>query len=299
MRNITTTRNILGECPVWSPEERKLYWMDLLEPALYAYEPATGRTGSWAMPKYLGGLAVRRKGGLVIGMQHRIVGFQPENGAMEDIAVFGEIGEAMRFNDGKCDRRGRFFIGNMKDPATIPDGSRITEEDRAGAGSIYVLETDGTIRVAEMGYTIPNGIAWNSDDSLLYIADSHHNSIYVYDYDLASGRFANKRVFASTRGEPGVPDGACLDAEGFLWSARNGGGRIVRYAPDGSVDRTVTLPVEFPTSVAFGGAGLDTLYVTTATQGMTADDLRKQPLAGTVLAVDVGVRGISEPAYGG
>ncbi len=295
---ITTVRNILGECPVWSAREKRLYWMDLIEPALYACSLDSREVRRWPMPEYLGGLALRGTGGLVIGMQHGIVAFDPETGRSEDLAVFGEVGEAVRFNDGKCDSRGRFFVGNMKDPSIL-DGRLMEDEEKEGAGSIFVLETDRSFHIRETGFTIPNGFTWNRDETILYLADSHENAIYAYDYDAASGTFSNRRLFASTRDEPGVPDGACLDVEGCLWSARNGGSSVVRYRQDGTVASVIPLPVSLPTSVAFGGKNLETLFVTTATQGLSEAKLQSQPLAGTVLALDAGVRGMPVHHFAG
>ncbi|MCC8194095.1 MAG: SMP-30/gluconolactonase/LRE family protein [Deltaproteobacteria bacterium] len=297
VRTVTAIRNRLGECPVWSPEAQKLYWMDLLEPALYACEPG-GRFARWPMPEYLGGLALRRKGGLVLGMQSRIAAFTPETGALEDLFVFRETGEAVRFNDGKCDCRGRFLIGNMKDPDIAADGELVANR-KVGAGSVFVLEPDLTFRLLEDGYTIPNGFAWDADYSTLYLADSHENAVYAYDYDREAGTIARKRTFASAGQMPGVPDGACMDEEGCLWSARNGGGCLVRYRPDGTVDRTLTLPVSLPTSVAFGGRSMDTLFVTTASQGLSREAIAEQPLAGALLAVDAGVKGAAVAMFAG
>lgn len=298
IKTVTSTRNRLGECPVWSAREGKLYWMDLLEPAVFSYRPDTGDVERWPMPEYLGGLALRKAGGLVLGMQRRVACFIPERGALEDLVPLGEMGDAVRFNDGKCDCRGRFFIGNMMDP-DIADNEEQAEDEKEGAGSIFVLDTDLTFRVRETAYTIPNGFTWNLDYTLLYVADSHENAIFVYDYDSVSGTFSNKRLFASTKNEPGVPDGACLDAEGCLWSARNNGGCIVRYRPDGSMDRKIPLPVRLPTSLAFGGPDLETLFVTSASQGLTPERKKEHPLSGAVLALDAGVKGAPVPMFAG
>lgn len=299
IKSVSKQRNRLGECPVWSAQERRLYWMDLLEPALYAYEYGSGAISGWPMPEYLGGLALRQGGGLVLGLQTRVAAFNPASGRLETLFQFADIDGAMRFNDGKADARGRFWIGNMKDPGLAPAGEEISDADKEGAGALWVLDADGSFQARESGFTTPNGFAWSLDDSLLYLADSHREAIYVHDYDLESGTFANRRLFASSRGEAGVPDGACLDAEGCLWSARHGGGCIVRYQPDGVVAARIDLPVTLPTSLAFGGPELDTLYVTTSSDGLDDAELAEQPMAGLLLALDAGVKGAPVYAYRG
>ena len=295
LKQVTTIRNILGECPVWSANNSTLYWMDLIKPALHAWSATTRAVRTWKMPEYLGGLALRRKGGLVMGLQRGIVCFDPDTGKHEDLATFPHTtGRAIRFNDGKCDSRGRFFIGDMMDPSIAEDKEKASAE-KQGAGSIYVLDPDLTLHTRETGFTIPNGFAWNRDESILYLADSHENAIYSYDYEPDSGLFSNPEVFASTKDEPGVPDGACMDEQGRPWSARNGGRGVVRHRHDGKGQNGIHPPVRHPTRMTCGGKNLETLFITTATQGLSEQALQRQPLAGTVLAVEAGVRGI--PAH--
>ena len=297
IRSITTTHDLLGECPVWSPSDRKLYWIDIRKPALYALDTESGAMESWDMPENLGGLTLRQKGGLVVGMQRRIAAFDPQSGTLEDLVVFDDVAPGMRFNDAKCDLKGRFWACTMLDPADVIGGRVVDVRERMPVGEIYALEQNLACRQLADGFVVPNGFAWSPDSRIMYLAETFTNHIFAYDYDVDSGTFSNRRVFAQA--PAGKPDGAAIDAEGFLWSACAGGWCLARYRPDGKLDRQVELPVQQPTSVAFGGRNLETLYITTATQRLTPEQLTEQPLAGTVLAMEVGVRGLPEPAFAG
>ena len=192
----------------------------------------------------------------------------------------------MRCNDGKCDRQGRFWVGTMGDMRRTP------------RGHLYRLDPQAGLRRVLDGLTIPNGLCWSPDGRTMYFTDSPTRLIWAFPYDPATGTPGERRVFAQVDGS-GVADGATVDAEGCLWSARHGGGRVTRYTPDGRIDREIALPVSQPSCCAFGGPDLGTLFVTTARNGLSADDLAKQPLAGAVLALEPGVRGLAEPRYAG
>jgi len=166
-------------------------------------------------------------------------------------------------------------------------------------GALYRLSPDGTCDKIEDGIQIPNALCWSPDSKVMYFADSYRKCIWAHDYDIDSGTMSNRRVFAEIPGDGGSPDGATVDAEGFLWNAQMFGGRVTRYAPDGSVDRVVELPVPQVTCCAFGGADMETLFVTTASVQMTLEEVADQPLSGALFAVDVGVRGLPEPEFGG
>jgi sugar lactone lactonase YvrE len=163
---------------------------------------------------------------------------------------------------------------------------------------LYKLQGPEGLVAVDSGICIPNSLAWSPDGRTMYFADSLRYTIFAYDFDPARGTMSHKRIFATTTA-PAFPDGSTVDAEGYLWNAEFNGWRVVRYAPDGSVDRAIDVPTHRPTCCGFGGPNLDTLYITTASQQMTDDDLRKQPLAGALLAVDVGVRGLVEPRFVG
>ena len=149
------------------------------------------------------------------------------------------------------------------------------------------------------GISVPNSTAFSPDDRTLYFADTPRHAIWAFDFDIAAGAIANRRVFADLTARKGLPDGSCVDAQGFLWNAEFAGTRLTRYAPDGRVDRTVELPVTSPTCCCFGGATLDTLYVVSSTHRHTAEQRAAEPCSGGLLALDVGVRGLPEATFGG
>jgi len=186
----------------------------------------------------------------------------------------------------------------MLDPDILSPEHSGVGADTKGQGRIVVLHPDLAVEIRETGVTVPNGLCWGPDERVLYIADSRERTILACDYDIESGRVSGERVFARAD-DGGMPDGMCMDAEGCLWNARHGSGRLVRYRPDGAVARIVPLPVFRPASLAFGGDRLETLYVATASQGLSARELEREPLAGMVLAVDVGVRGLPPAMFSG
>jgi L-arabinonolactonase len=287
IRLVVDARNRLGEVPVWDVAEQALYWVDIEGRRLQRLDPGSGAVRDWSFPERIASFALREQGGLVCAFESGFAFFEPESGAIEWIAKPEAMIARNRFNDGKCDRAGRFWAGSMDD--------RMKEH----TGSLYRLDPDRGVHRMDGAIGISNSLAWSPDDRVFYFADSLDGIIYAYDYDHATGAIGGKRVFAPAKVEPGTPDGSTIDAEGYLWNARWDGWRLVRHAPDGRVDRVVELPVQKPTSCAFGGPDLATLYVTSAIWDLTADALARQPWAGGVLAVDVGVRGLPEPRFAG
>lgn len=280
-------KNKLGEVPVWDVQEQALYWVDIEGRKLFRLEPATGAVRDWSFAERIGSFALRRAGGFVCAFELGFAFFAPESGAVEWIARPERMIRRNRFNDGKCDRAGRFWAGTMDD--------RLAEH----TGSLFRLDPDRSVHRMDGAIGISNSLAWSPDNRTFYFADTLDGAIYAYDFDVSSGGLANKRLFASTADQPGSPDGSTIDAEGFLWNAQWDGWRLVRYAPDGRVDRIVPLPVQKPTSCMFGGPDLRTLFVTSAVWDLTGPALAEQPWAGGVLALDVGVAGLPEPRFAG
>src|ERR1051326_2453836 len=240
----------LGGGPRWHPVERALYWIDAFKPAVHRLDPHSGKLDSWTPPEKLGSFAPRIDGGLLIAGRNGLARYDPASGRLERI-VDPEAGGAVNIlNDGRCDARGRFWVGSM------------SKTMARASGQLYRLER-GRLDAADDDIWVSNGVCFAPDDTKMYFADSHVRTIFVYDFDLAAGTLGARRVFATMEG-PGVPDGSSVDADGFIWYAVFDAGCLIRYAPDGRVDRTVALPVSRPTACAFGGPDPATLYVTTA-----------------------------------
>lgn len=280
-------KQLLGESPIWSVRDDALYWVDIQAPAIHRLYPASGEARTWTLPEPVGSIALRTQGGLLAAMKSGFHFFDPATGGLRPISDPERHLPENRFNDGRCDRAGRFWAGTM------------SETSRDPVGSLYCLEPNLTVRLVKSGISVPNSLAWSPDDRVMYFADSSRRAIWAYDFDIAAGEIANQRVFVDGRNHPGVPDGSTVDADGCLWNAEHGGGRVCRYTPAGRLDRTIELPVTQPTCCMFGGPRLETLFITTARESLSAEELSAQPLAGAVFAIDVGVSGLPEPAFTG
>jgi sugar lactone lactonase YvrE len=270
----------LGEGPRWNADEGALYFVDIIGARFHRYAPDTTLLETFEVGAMLGALAFRANGGLMLATSRGIATWTREAGV--NFMVNPEADKPdNRFNDGEVDPAGRFWAGTMaKNPGAFAEPQ----------GSLYRLDSDGTLTKQETGLWVSNGIGWSPDRRTMYLADSDPRKIYAYDYELASGSISNRRVFVDAEGA-GVPDGLAVDSEGFIWSARWDGWRICRYAPDGKLDLELNLPVARVTACAFGGANLDELYITTAREGLSAEQLAAQPLAGGLFRAKVGVKG--------
>jgi len=284
----------LGEGPTWHAEEGALYWTDVPAKRVHRWRPATGETESWSMPEMVTTLAVRARGGLIVASASGIDFFDPPSGRLERFVAPEADRPGNRSNDGKCDRQGRFWYGTMMNNFAA-DGSEVPIT--ANTGALYRIDPGGAVHRMDGGLGIANTFAWSPDDRTMYFGDTF-DAIYAYDFDSRTGAIANRRTFAKTA-DYGVPDGSTIDAEGFLWNARWDGGCLIRWAPDGSIDRVVELPCRRVTSAIFGGPDLDVLYVTTVRYGLDAAELAAQPLAGGIFAVDAGVRGLPDGRFAG
>jgi sugar lactone lactonase YvrE len=281
---VAHTRDVLGEVPRWHPLERMLYWIDAFKPAVHRLDQMSGKLESFTPPEKLGSFAPCAGGGLLIAGRGGLARYDPASGRLDRIVDPENGGAVNILNDGRCDRNGRFWVGSM---------SKTMEH---ASGRLYRLQ-QGRIETIDDGIWVANGLCWSPDDRRMYFADSHVRTLFVYDFNLAVGKIGPRRIFATMDDRPGVPDGSSVDAEGFVWNAVFDGGCVVRYAPDGRIDRTVALPVSRPTACAFGGANLATLYVTTARFRLAPEKLAAEMHAGGLLALDVGVKGLPEPLY--
>jgi len=276
--------DILGECPLWDEVAQALWWVDIRRPALRRLDYRSGRVETWPMPDLVGAIAFCDDGRLLVALPDRIAAFDSTTEGFVTVAAPPTVNPGHRFNDGRCDRQGRFWVGTMHNVTRAPEGV------------LYRLDASGRVTAKHSGICIPNSLAWSPDGRTMYFADSLRYTIFAYDYDPDTGEMSAERVFA-TSAKPAFADGSTVDAEGFLWNAEFNGWRVVRYAPDGRIDRVIKVPTQRPTCCAFGGPDLDILYITTASQQMSADELARQPLAGSLLAMDAGVRGLREPRF--
>lgn len=278
--------NRLGEGPHWLTAQRRLLWVDIQGPAIWTGDPETGET--WHLPvEELIGVAVPCPDGpWIAALQSGFASVDPVTGRATPIAAPASEPPGNRFNDGKCDTRGRFWAGTL------------AIDDTPGRAALYRLDPDGGLHVMEPDVDLCNGLGWSPDDRRFYFTDSLRRTIYVYDFDAPSGTIENRRVFARLGDGDGLPDGLAVDAEGFVWSAHWDGWRITRYDPEGAIERVVEMPVPRPTSCAFGGADLDQLFVTSARVGLSAETLARAPLSGGVFRLEAGVRGLPEACYG-
>jgi sugar lactone lactonase YvrE len=278
-------RDLLGECPLWDEREGVLWWVDILAPALKRLDTSVK---AYPLPEPMGSFAFREKGGLLAAMKSGIYLYDRGANERERIASPEADMPENRFNDGRCDRAGRFWAGTMVD-----------EPPRGPKGSLYRISPDHSCTRMRTGIVIPNSLAWSPDGRTMYFADSVREVIWAFDYDLAAGALSNERLFFDCKNNPGSPDGSCVDADGCLWNAEYGGWRLVRYTPSGKIDRSIAMPVANPTCCCFGGRDFDTLYITSASQNLSVSSLEKQPLAGSVFAVRPGVKGLPESRFAG
>lgn len=278
----------LGEGPLWDERTRLLYWVDIKAPAIWRLDPATGKTQSWPMPHRVGAIAVREKGGLIAAMKPGFATVDLDRNKVDIVASPEKDIPSNRFNDGACDARGRFWAGTMDD------------EEKAPTGHLYRLDPDSNVTRFEAGFVITNAVRWSVDARRLYFVDSAARTIWAYDFDLANGTLGERRIFAKLTEADGWPDGLCVDAEDHVWGAHWGAGRITRYRPDGSKERTIAIPSPNVTSCCFGGERFDTLYVTTARIGLSDAELQQYPLAGGTFAVTgTGVKGVPTHRFAG
>ena len=281
-------RNVLGETPLWCGATQTIWWLDIDGCKLHGLQPDSGTHVEHSFDcRFAGSLALRAQGGLLIALDGNLFTFDPERGALQPFVQVEPEHLDTRLNDGRCDARGRLWVGSMDNQLTRPNGA------------FYRIDPDGTV-VRQFGDVIvSNTIAIAPDQKTLYFSDTRRFITWAFDLDVEEGRLANRRIFADYTSTNERPDGACVDAEGFLWNAMFASGRIVRHAPDGRLDRVIELPVTNPTCVCFGGPELRTLYVTTARKFLSEAQLHNEPLAGSLLAIEVDVQGFPEATFGG
>lgn len=289
--SILAAGNVLGEGIQWCPRAQALYWTDIQAATLWRHRPADGATDTWPMPERLASFALcEREDWLLLGLASRLALLHLPSGTLEPVCEV-EADLPTRLNDGTCDREGRFVFGTLHEPA---DGG-----PKRAIGSFYRLDTDLSLHRLELDrVAIPNSLAFSPDGRTLYFCDSPQRVIRRCAYGV-DGVPGNAEDWVDLRDIAGEPDGSTVDAEGGVWNAQWGMGRVVRYAPDGRADTVVNVPASQPTRPALGGDALDWLYVTSARDGLSAQALQDDPQAGNLFAVRVSRRGLPEARFAG
>lgn len=277
----------LGECPVWSAIEGRLYRIDIAAQLFLAYDPDSGSEQIWPLPARPGSFALRRGGGAVFALQTGFAYLDFESGALASGHDPEPDLPENRFNDGACDRAGRFFAGTMDDAEV------------ATTGSLYRLDVDRRSTRVLSGIAISNGIGWSPDDTVMYHVDSARRTVTSYRYDVGTGEIIARRGVVTVPLGSGVPDSLTVDADAGVWVAIWDGFRIVRYLPDGTIDRIIELPIPRPTSCKFGGPDLRTVYVTSAREHLDDDPIARYPLSGSLLAIHVDKPGLKSSRFAG
>lgn len=280
-------RASLGEGPLWDAMSRTLLWVDINGKRVHRYDPGTGRDSSFGVGQPVGAVALRSAGGLVLALRDGFATLDRDGGDLTWVARTEEADSSTRMNDGACDGMGRFWAGTM------------AFDSAPGRGSLYRLDADHSVQKVLEGVTISNGIVWSLDDTKMYYIDTPTQGVDVLDYDAASGAIGDRRRVIDIEPEAGRPDGMTMDSEGCLWVALYGGAAVRRYSVTGELLEVVELPATQVTSCAFGGSGLGDLYITSAAQELSADELGKQPHAGALFRCRPGVAGLPSPAYAG
>ena len=272
---------IVGEGPIWDGQNQVLYWVDIMGNTLHVYDPASDSDVEHDVGQPVGTVVQRASGGLMLAMHHGFAAYDLESRKLEMIADPEADLPENRFNEGKCDPAGRFWAGTMALDAV------------ADAGGLYCLDTDLSVRRVFGEVTVSNGICWSLDHRTMFYIDSPRCDVRAYDFDMDTGTIGNERVLFEVPKGTGVPDGMVIDAEGMLWIAQFGGSRVGRWDPGtGTILQQIDLPVSNVTAVAFAGEDLDTLYITSASLGMTDDQLKREPHAGGLFVAEPGIQGV-------
>ncbi len=276
----------LGEGPVWDEREGRLYWVDILSGTLFVYDPVTNRNKAHDLGEHLGAVGLRREGGLVVALQSGFAFYDPAERKITPIADPEADRPGNRFNDGKCDPSGRFWAGTM------------SYELEEGAGSLYCLNRGLEVAVRLRGVTISNGMAW--DEDRFFFIDTPTRQVMAFAYDQESGTVASPEILRTVDEGEGYPDGMTIDREGALWIALYDGYKVIRIDPvSGETLFEVHLPVPQVTSCTFGGASFRELYITTAREHMSEEEIQRWPLSGSLFKASVPFGGSPAARFGG
>lgn len=280
--------DLLGETPLWCERTQSLLWLDIDGGRLQRFHPVSGRHDVFAFEqRHVGSLALTQDAAIVLlGIDLGLHLFDLGSGDLRLLCQVEDPATDNRLNDGRCDAAGRFWVGTMDNQLHRPNGG------------FYRVDPDGRAARQFGDVIVSNTVALSPRQDRLYFSDTRRYTTWQFDLDVDAGALSNRRIFVDHTAARDRPDGACIDAEGYLWTAIFAAGRVVRYSPDGHVDTVIALPVTNPTCVCLGDPDLRTLYITTARKFLDRSQLRCEPLAGSMLAVRVDVPGLAERRFG-
>lgn len=271
---------VLGEGPVWDAVNNTIIWLDIINGEIYRHNINTKENSVFKVGEMIGCIAPKADGGFIAGLENGIAFIEIAANTIQHIAN-PEAGMQNRFNDGKCDAAGRFWVGSM------------AKSEEGNKGSLYVMEPDLSLKKKIDNVSISNGLAWNADNTVMYYIDSPTNYVFAFDFDIETGGLTNQRVAIDVTHEQGFADGMTIDEEGMLWIGFYDGWRVGRYDPNtGKLLQQIELPVANVTCCTFGGDNLNDLYITTASKGLSTEALAEQPHAGELFVIrNTGVKG--------
>ena len=276
---LVKAHNLLGECPLWCEETSSLYWVDIEDKKFYCFNTLLGTSQYYTFPLKIGSFCLAPNHQIIAACENKIYRIHLDN--FDSEVMFEVNDQNIRFNDGKCDRRGRFWVGTTD----LNFNSKIA--------SLY--RVDNNITKLREGLICSNGLDWSPDDSIFYLTDSGTNTIYSYQYNLEQGSFNNESCFILDSNK--TPDGLCVDCDGFIWSAKWGEGKVIRYDSNGNTEREILLPVKYPTSCAFGGKEMNTLFITSAAMPIQEKDPYDNSMAGGIFYIKTKTKGLSQTFF--
>lgn len=278
VQNLLTARARLGECPMWDGAHQLLYWVDIYNHRVHQFDPATGTDRYFDVGDVVGAVALAGPDQVLMALRDQLALLNVQTSAITPLCRFKFPHPETRLNDGKCDAQGRFWIGSIC--------------EAAGQAELYRYDSDGSLHVMETGLTISNGLGWSPDQSRFYLTDSAQHKIYVYDYEASTGNVGNRRVLIDLGDETAEPDGLAIDSQGNLWSALWNGWCIVCFDPTGQEILRVPMPVQRPTCPTFGGPHLTDLYITSASVGLSPQEIQQGVCAGDLFRYSVSIPGM-------
>jgi sugar lactone lactonase YvrE len=282
---VLAARARLGECPVWDPDGQRLYWVDIYNRRVHEFNPATQEDRWFETGEVVPALVLARHNRLLLALRDRLAFLHLDTGAIEPLQQLEFSLPDTRFNDGKCDPQGRFWIGTMS--------------GQPGQATLYRYDTDGSLHVMETGLTTSNGLGWSPDGASFYLTDSHVREIYVYRFDARSGAISDRRVLINFSGDAPEPDGLTIDRRGHIWAALWNGWSIVHFDANGREIERIRLPVQRPTSLAFGGPKLTDLYITSASVALSQTEIQRGFHAGDLFCIPGAAEGFPSQAFAG